>query len=441
MSRLAISLELLNQLRQSLFKDENESCAILYGHAVLRDGDLKRLVVEQVVELDETCYERRTPVSVQIRSEYIAQVSQRVKRSGESAVFVHNHPFSFNQFSKVDDDGERVLADFFHQRTPDSIHASLLLTPDAAIARILGENRFLDIIVAGPEINCFYAHTLPSTTVQFDRQVRVFGRSAQGILEKLRVAIVGLGGTGSIVAQQLSYLGVKDYLLIDPDTLEESNLNRVVGSTRTDVGQAKVLISQRAIRFVNPAARIETIQDSVLKNDIAATLVDSDFIFCCTDSHGSRAVLNQLSYQYLIPTIDMGMVISKSGSTVEQIAAKTQLLVPGLACLICGNLLDYEQVRRDLLSDFERKIDPYIPNHVEPAPAVISLNSTISSLAVTMFLNCVVGIPGNARFLNYNAITGTTRPVVFSQHPGCIVCSKNGSMAKGDTWQLPGRQL
>jgi len=438
MSRLVLTSEALLQLRKSLFRDENEACAILYGHAVIRDGDLKRLVVEQVVELDEGCYETRTPVSVQIKSEYIAQISHRVRKSGESVIFVHSHPYSFNQFSNVDDDGERVLATFFAQRTPNLIHASLLLTPDAAIARLLGENRFLDINVIGPEIS-YYNHTLPTISARFDRQVRVFGNEGQSVLEKLRVAIVGLGGTGSIVAQQLAYLGVEDFLLIDPDTLEETNLNRVVGSTRADIGDSKVAIAKRAINHVNSDAQVDVIKDSVLRNSIAEILVDSDFVFCCTDSHGSRAILNQLTYQYLVPMIDMGVVITTKDANIGQIAAKTQLLVPGLACMVCGNLLDYEQVRRDLLSDFERKTDPYIPNHTEPAPAVISLNSTIASLAVTMFLNCVVGVPGNARFLNYNAISGVTRAAVCDQNPTCIVCSSGGSLAKGDTWKLPGR--
>src|SRR5262249_14777387 len=143
---------------------------------------------------------------------------------------------------------------------------------------------------------------------------------------------------------------------------------------------------------INPNIIIATCQDSVLLTKVAKKLCDTDFVFCCTDSHGSRAVLNQLAYQYLIPMIDMGVVIAAPEQHITHIQGRVQMLAPALACLVCGNLLDAEQIRRDMLTDFERQADPYIPGHEEPAPATISLNSTASSIAVTMFLNSVLGI-------------------------------------------------
>jgi molybdopterin-synthase adenylyltransferase len=437
--RLVIPSDILIRLRTSLFQDEKEACAIIIGKAVLVEGELKRLIAAELVELGESDYDNRTSAAVQINSELIAVLSQRVRKTGESIVFVHTHPFAFNSFSKTDDEGEKILAEFFKRRTPETLHASLLITPETMLARILGQDTYLNISVIGRELS-YYSRNIPVISNRFDRQLRVFGREGQQILECLKVAIVGLGGTGSIVAQQLAYLGVKDFLLIDPDYLEETNLNRVVGANRADIGSSKVDIAQRATNRINSEANVKIIRDSILKNSIARLLVDTDFTFCCTDSHGSRAVLNQLAYQYLVPMIDMGVVISASGSKIERIAARTQLLAPGIACMVCGNLLDYEEVRRDLLTDFERKNDPYILNHAEPAPAVISLNSTIASLAITMFLNFATGVPGSARLINYNGITSTTRAAVIAQHPTCIVCSKTGSFARGDTWELPGRR-
>jgi hypothetical protein len=108
--------------------------------------------------------------------------------------------------------------------------------------------------------------------------------------------------------------------------------------------------------------------------------------------------------------------------------------------MVCGNLLDPEEIRRDLLTDFERKADPYIIGHPEPAPSVISLNSTIASLAITMFLNTALGLPGSARFINYDAINGVCRPAFCDPHPACIVCSPSGALARGDEWPLPARR-
>jgi hypothetical protein len=242
------------------------------------------------------------------------------------------------------------------------------------------------------------------------------------------------------VLQQLAHLGVRHFLLIDPDTVEDSNLNRIVGATVHDVGRLKIAVAERLARQIDRTILVEARAESVLRERTALRLADTDFTFCCTDSQGSRAVLNAFAYQYLVPVIDMGVVITANKNEIAHIAGRTQLLAPGLPCLTCASLLDAEQVRRDLLTEFERQSDPYIVGDVQPAPAVISLNSTIASLATTMFLNVAVGVPGSARLLNYDAISGTTRSAVAAAHAGCIVCSDRGALARADEWPLPARQ-
>lgn len=440
MSRLALTSEFLSTLRSNLLKHEKETCAVLYGRAVEISGKLARIVVRESDHPESSAYSERTSVRVQLRPEFVAEVVQRARRKKDSVIFVHTHPFSLNRFSAIDDAGESELAVFLKQRIPEVAHAALLLTPETSIARIIGTNNSLRVVGVGEKILFGDIPVGDEASDRFDRQIRAFGIAGQTILESLRVGIVGVGGTGSAVLQQLAHLGVRDFLLIDPDTIEETNLNRLYGATPHDVGEAKVTVAEKWTRQINPTAKIEARCDSMLRASVARSLAETDFIFCCTDSHGSRAILNQLAYQYLVPTIDMGVVIATQKGKVTHVAGRTQMLVPGLACMACGNLLDAEQVRRDLMTDFERQADPYILGDPEPAPAVISLNSTMASLAVTMFLNAVTGVPGSARFLNYNAMTGICRPAVCTPHPSCIVCSFRGAIARGDEWPLPARQ-
>src|SRR5262249_16924985 len=99
----------------------------------------------------------------------------------------------------------------------------------------------------------------------FDRQVRMFGRAGQDRLADCRVAIVGLGGIGSLVAEYLARLGVKSFLLIDPDTVESSNLSRVVGALASDAENhtPKVEVARRVVLQGNPNADVITVQDDV----------------------------------------------------------------------------------------------------------------------------------------------------------------------------------
>jgi len=92
------------------------------------------------------------------------------------------------------------------------------------------------------------------------------------------------------------------------------------------------------------------------------------------------------------------------------------------------------------MTAFERQADPYIQGAQEPAPSVMSLNGTVSSLAVTMLLAVVCRIPVPARHLLYNALTSTLRAARAVPNEKCFVCSPAGSFARGDGWPLLGRQ-
>src|SRR5439155_22301742 len=83
------------------------------------------------------------------------------------------------------------------------------------------------------EPNWWGASTSESTNElpeRFDRQ-RVFGTGAQEALGRLKVGLVGCGGLGAVFAEQLARLGVRRWLLIDPDCVEVTNLNRLPCAT------------------------------------------------------------------------------------------------------------------------------------------------------------------------------------------------------------------
>ena len=66
---------------------------------------------------------------------------------------------------------------------------------------------------------------------RYERQVQALGTEVQERLRKSNVCVVGLGGLGSQVLQALAYLGVQTFTLIDEDSVEVTNLNRLIGAT------------------------------------------------------------------------------------------------------------------------------------------------------------------------------------------------------------------
>ncbi len=276
---------------------------------------------------------------------------------------------------------------------------------------------------------------------RFDRQVRAFGREGQRAIQSLRIAVVGDGGTGSIVVQELAHLGVADFLLIDPDKLQKANLNRVVGATADDIGKPKVDIGHRTASAINPKARIDVVQGNILDREVGDLLRDVDMVFCCTDSHGSRHFLNRLAYQYFIPVIDMGVVIDAEEGEVRHFGGRVQMLSPGLGCLVCvdGNL-DPRWVNWDLQPIRQKRKDPYFLKAAGiRQPAVISLNGTVASLAVTMFLAVVAGVPMKARCVRYRGMEGIVKPQFITPRHQCVDCSPQAYFGAGDAYALPQR--
>lgn len=440
MSRLVMTTDALRELRVALLETPEESCAVLIATSVVVDGQLVRLCVREVVYPSSEDYLVRTTIEARLRPQFLAEITQRVRGSRESLVFVHSHPFALNSFSPTDDQGEMKLDEFLRARTPGTTHAAMLVTPEHTCARILGQKTPLRVIGVGARL--MWASDSPESNTAdsvYDRQVRAFGAHGQATLSRIRVGIVGLGGTGSLVVEQLSHLGIKNFFLIDPDKVEATNLNRLVGSTQKDLGRLKIEVARELVERINPSAKVEIRSESVLYSSTVKRLADVDWIFSCTDTQGSRSILNQFAYQFLIPVIDMGSVIVATEGHVSDIYGRTTMLVPGLGCLMCGPLLSPEKVRVDLLSEDERRRDPYVVGAKEPAPAVISLNATVSSMAVTMFLASAIGVPSEARSINYNAITGMTRAASITANPNCYVCSPRGFFARGDTFAAPGR--
>jgi molybdopterin/thiamine biosynthesis adenylyltransferase len=176
---------------------------------------------------------------------------------------------------------------------------------------------------------------------------------------------------------------------------------------------------------------------NIADDHVAQELLDRDLIFGCTDSHASRVILGQIAYQYLIPVIDMGVSLSVREGKLAKITGRAQLLSPGLPCFSCLELLDGETIRREMLSPEQRAADPYIKGAHEPQPSVISLNATMSSLAVSMFLGATTDAPLETTFLRYDGIKGLVRPVTGAINPECYVCGAENGLGRANEWPLP----
>ena len=440
---LRISSTDLQLLRDSLLGYQHERCAVSFATRARSSTGREFLLVRETVFPTDEDYLRSGLDHAQLRPDFVARVAKRARSKDLSLVFIHTHPGeSAPRFSHVDDHGEEELAAFFARRGQSVPHGALVMSRGGISARVLGRHEPLRVVSVGDQRVVEFdseKNELRDFAI-YDRQLRAFGNDGQRVLQSLHVAVVGLGGTGSIAAQQLVHLGVGSFTLVDPDKLELSNLNRVVGAFEGDIGRFKTDIAARYIRQFSSDAEVRHFNEDIVYASVARKLLDADVIFCCTDSHGSRSVIQQVAYQYFIPCIDIGSTITAAGGEITGIFGRIQQVGPDQPCLWCSGLLNSEEVRRDMLTEFERKADPYIRGGNVPAPSVISLNATVVSIAVTMFLGLVTSIPVHSRHVIYNATTSSMRSVRAYTSDDCFICSQSGAFGLGDTQDLLARK-
>ena len=233
-----------------------------------------------------------------------------------------------------------------------------------------------------------------SLSDEFDRNIRAFGGEIQGVLGDLRVAVVGCGGTGSAVIEQLVRLGVRHLDLFDPDNLTASNVTRVYGSFPEDVGRPKVDVSATHATRIAPDSRVVPEQFAITREAAARLLLDADIVFGCSDDNAGRLVLSRIATFLLTPVIDCGVLLSGGfDGRLVGIDGRVTVLGPGAACLVCRNRIDLHRAAAEMLSpdEYRRRADEgYAPGLAEIDPAVVAFTTQVAAAAVGELLERLI---------------------------------------------------
>jgi hypothetical protein len=327
------------RVRKHLLRDEKEEACFLFAHRVENPTRLIFLV-DYLVILDPACYLHRSRTSIVIDPRAKNAVYSRFVESPYSGfINCHSHPFDHRavHFSGIDnfDDlremayqyeqfphGKRklgqkakvhVLSMVFGQQSLDArgYRPGLFPTlPTVDQVQVLGEKLCL-ITPTGAGVSPLLSFDDLAT---YDRQIRAFGEEGLRTLAQLRIALVGAGGIGSITAEGLTRLGVKNLVLIDHDLLSADSLNRWQGGRPKDIGKSKVRVLAHRLRAMMKGVKVTPIVAPLSAPKAVAALKGCDILIGAVDNHLSRYFLNRLAVQYLIPYLDAATEIIKGES-------------------------------------------------------------------------------------------------------------------------------
>jgi proteasome lid subunit RPN8/RPN11 len=408
---LVLPQKIYNQLRGHLFPGDGlEAAALLLCTQV---GKRRRKLLAREIIVVPYAHCTRRPDSITWPGEYVEAAIDRAAPRGDIVIAVHSHPGGFYAFSDIDDKSDLALMSALHRGT-DQVAGSAIMIPDGAMRARIYENgrtaRNVDLtMVVGPDIFSWWNEG--ATAAGPIMPAMAFTSGMRAWLARFSVCVIGVSGTGSIVAEQLARLGVGEIILIDFDRLEKRNLNRILNSTLLDIGSLKVEMFANAIRRYRPDCEVIPISDSVATAEAILAASEADMLFSCVDTAEGRHIADRLSAYFAMPLFDVGVAIptreTPTGERrIAEVYGRVDYVFPGGSSLMDRGvydaaLLESEYLARVAPDAHAQKIkDGYLRGMAEEAPGVITLNMRAASACVIEFIARLFpfrGFPNEAR--------------------------------------------
>lgn len=471
---LALTRHAYETLNAHLLSDRSREQMAVTLCGVNRLHQEVRLLVRDVILLPSDAFNRQSGAALEVKPEVQALIHRRAAEHSLIQVDWHSHPgdHAAVHFSAVDDHYEAAQAAYLAHRMGGIPYGSVVVNGRSLDAR-LWLTRITHKTEERGEVHTYHPDALPLATIftgdlqrripvtaqqgqrapapyispVFDRQVRAFGQAFQRELGLLRVGIVGVGAIGGAMVEYLSRLGVREWVLVDPDVVELSNLNRLVNASTTDAQKQrpKVNVARSTIRQCAPRAYVRALHIDVFDPEAQHALKSCDLLIAATDNHSSRMALNRLAVQYLIPLVHLGFNINAAiePTTQEHVITDVsgEFAIPDLGrwCLQCAGIVDPQQAGWELASPAQRmalRQRGYVTD--TPAPAVHHLDGLIAALATTEIHNLVHAFKPQQRYLVYDALKPELVPLQVTPNSICPVCSPDhGVLGLGDLEPLP----
>jgi molybdopterin-synthase adenylyltransferase len=257
---------------------------------------------------------------------------------------------------------------------------------------------------------------------RFSRQ-SFLGPNSEELISRCTVGVIGLGGGGSHIVQQLAHVGFQRYVVYDPDMVEESNLNRLVAARSIDVlaETPKLHIAKTMIYALQSKASVRGFACKWQENSEA--LRECQIVFGCIDSYLARQELEIACRRYLMHYIDIGMDVHGKENPV--IGGQVILSSPGKLCMRCMGFLTEEK----LAEEAARYGD------AGSRPQVIWPNGVLASTAVGLAVDIVTNWTRHGRshaYLSYDGNEATVKESVTLRNLKVAACPHFSDTEIGD---------
>ncbi|WP_291127570.1 HesA/MoeB/ThiF family protein [Flavobacterium sp. UBA7682] len=393
-----------------------ERVGFLFAKTILLSPSQYLVIATDYKPVADDNYIDDPEVGAKINSTAIRNAMQETfdKRCGCFHVHLHDHngkPYP----SPTDEAGLPGIVDSFTNIASQHANGILILSKDAfyTAIKVGGSKNFLkstSISIVGFPFLLQYGNNSLSKNAVFDRQ-SFLGPNSQNLIDNIKIGIIGYGGGGSHIGQQLAHIGFKHITIFDDDHIEDSNLNRLVGANYADIKKStpKTVIASRIIKSILPSAKVTLVEKKW--QDLPEALQSCDIILGCVDSYSERQQLEAECRRFLIPLIDIGMDVYYSEG--YSMSGQVILSMPGSSCMSCYGFLTEAKLAKEA--------EKY--GKVGGRPQVVWPNGVLASTAIGILVDIVTGWTGmnnQSVYLAYDGNSGKIENHIRKMHaPNC----------------------
>ena len=291
-----------------------------------------------------------------------------------------------------------------------------------------------------PELTRLLAHGKPlpdrtrlsriRETVTIDylwaRHLLLWGLEGQRRIRDSSVLLAGAGAIGNEVAKNLAMLGVGRIIIVDRDTVEMSNVSRMVFFEKSDLGKNKAEVLARKIHRKYPFVQTIAFRGALERLPLKFYL-DSNVIVCGLDNVVSRIFLTQICRKYSVPLVDGGITGMNGRIHVY--------LPPNDACPVCM----FPPNQYSKIVGLRNPCDA--PLEQEAVPSFSTTISLVSSILAQETIKLIIGMEeyrSNARWpessgqplrsvLFFDLRNNRYTPMDLKRGEKCLVCGKEGT--------------
>jgi hypothetical protein len=397
---LVVPQPIFQRLHRHLFPGDGlEAAALLLCTRVT--GRRRKLLACDLVAVPYEACAHRSENFLSWPGSYVEMAIERAEAAGLSVLAVHSHPGGLFAFSDLDDASDRLLLPALFHGT-DAVAGAAIMLPDGAMkGRLYGADKItkpIDLVsVIGDDLRFWWQQDARGTSAP--KRPVAFTIGMTEWLGRLSVCVIGVSGTGSVVAEQLARLGFGEIIVIDFDRIELRNLNRILNATIADVktGRLKVEMFASAVKYYRAGCDVQCIPSSIATRDAVLAASEADILFSCVDTAEGRHIADRLAAYCAMPLIDLGVSIpTRRGRgderEIAEVCGRIDYVFPGGSTLLDRGVYDSAMLEAEYLArtapDAHRQklADGYLRGVEEQAPAVITLNMRAASDAVMEFI-------------------------------------------------------